>query len=89
MEQTTVTKGFAIVVADRGWVFVGDVEHDGVWCRIRNARNIRRWGTERGLGQIAKDGPTESTVLDDYGDVQIPAHAVVVVIDAERTKWTP
>ena len=47
MEQQQVLTGFAIVVADRGFVYVGDVSHDGNWCVVSNARNIRRWGTTR------------------------------------------
>ena len=89
MEKKTVSKGFAIVVADRGWVYIGDVEYsreDG--AMITNARNIRRWGTERGLGQLAKSGPTDETKLDDYGTVHVPAHAVMSIIDAERAVWT-
>ena len=88
MDKKTVSKGFAIVVVDRGWVYIGEVEHDGDWCVITEARNIRRWGTASGLGQLAKSGPTDETRLDDYGTVHVPAHAVITIIDADRTKWT-
>ena len=88
MDKKTVSKGFAIVVVDRGWVYVGEVEHDGEWCAITEARNVRRWGTTSGLGQLAKSGPTDETRLDDYGTVHVPAHAVIALIDADRTKWT-
>jgi hypothetical protein len=59
-----------IIVADRGWVFVGDCEdnEDGS-VTIRNARNIRQWGTTTGLGQLA-NGPTANTKHDDYGEVR-------------------
>ena len=42
-----------IVAAEGGWVFVGDCtdEADGT-VTIRNAKNIRRWGTTAGLGQL-------------------------------------
>lgn len=49
MQEVKTLRGFSIVVLDRGFVYVGNVEHDGEWCVIRNARNIRYWGTERGL----------------------------------------
>jgi len=88
VEKKTVSTGFGIVVADRGWVYVGDIEHDGEWCVISNARNIRKWGTSRGLGQIATNGPTEQTVMDDYGTVRVPAHAVITIIDSDQSKWT-
>ena len=59
-----------IIVADRGWVFVGDCEDmpDGS-VTIRNARNIRRWGTTAGLGQIVT-GPTSQTQHDACGTVR-------------------
>ena len=88
MESKQVLSGFAIVVLDRGFVYVGNVEHNGAWCVITGARNIRYWGTERGLGQLAIDGPTDKTKLDDVGTVRVPAHAVVHLIDTEAELWT-
>lgn len=87
MEQKQLLKGFAIVVLDRGFVYVGDVEHDGDWCVITNARNIRYWGTERGLGQLALEGPTEKTRIDIVGTVRAPARAVISLIDTDAAKW--
>jgi hypothetical protein len=59
-----------IIVADRGWVFVGNCtdQADGSVV-IRNTRNIRRWGTTKGLGELIT-GPTKNTVVDAYGEVQ-------------------
>ena len=59
MEETTVLSGYGIVVVDRGFVYVGDVRCGPEWCIITNARNIRCWGTTRGLGQLALEGPTK------------------------------
>ena len=87
METKKVLSGFSIVIADRAWIYVGDVEHDGEWCTVTNARNIRRWGTDKGLGQIAENGPTSDTVLDSYGTVRIPASSVITLIDTEKSKW--
>ena len=80
-------EGFAIVIADRAWVYVGDVRHDGQWCIIRNAKNIRRWGTERGLGELAKEGPKTGTQLDDYGLVRVPNASVISIIDSDKNLW--
>jgi hypothetical protein len=88
VEQTSVLKGFAIVVADRGFVYVGEVEHDGNWCVVKNAQNIRRWGTTRGLGELAGSGPTENTKIDPTGTVRIPASSVVSLIDTRAELWT-
>jgi hypothetical protein len=43
MESKTVLSGFAIVIADRGYVYVGDAEVDENFTIIKDARNIRRW----------------------------------------------
>lgn len=59
-----------IIVADRGWVFAGDCEdHEDGSVTIRNAKNIRRWGTSTGLGELA-NGPTSKTVVDPAGTVR-------------------
>ena len=87
MQETKVLSGFAIVVADRGFVYVGDVNIVSDWCNVTNARNIRQWGTERGLGQLALEGPTPKSVLDAIGTVRIPMRAVISVIDTEAAKW--
>jgi len=73
VEYVQVVKGKTekmIVAADRGWVFVGDCErHEDGTMTIHNAKNIRRWGTSKGLGELT-NGPTEKTVFDEYGTVK-------------------
>lgn len=81
-----------IIVADRGWVFVGatTVGADGS-LSISNAKCIRRWGTDdkrSGLGYLALNGPTEKTKLDCSGTVRIPAHSVVATLDTDAGKWS-
>jgi hypothetical protein len=80
--------GFAIVVADRGFVYIGDVEVTDDWCVITNAKNIRYWGTTKGLGELATSGPTPKTILDSIGTVRIPMRAVISIIDSEKKLWT-
>jgi len=59
-----------IIVADRGWVFVGDCsDNDDGSVTIRNTKNIRRWGTKKGLGELAC-GPLSGTIVDDYGTIK-------------------
>jgi hypothetical protein len=59
-----------IIVADRGWIFVGAcvTNPDGT-VTITNAKNIRRWGTTEGLGELA-NGPLTQTKADPYGTVR-------------------
>ena len=75
-----------IVIADRGWVFVGKVVENGDKLLIENARCIRYWGTTRGLGQLAESGPTDSTKLDPIGRMILPMRAVIGII-ACKTAW--
>jgi hypothetical protein len=70
-----------IIVADRGWVFVGDCEdHTDGSVTIRNTKNIRRWGTTAGLGELV-NGPTANTKSDAYGNVRVTP---IVQIDVVR-----
>jgi len=60
-----------IIVADRGWVFVGSCEdHEDGSVTIRNAFNIRRWGTTKGLGELANGPIPDSTKYDPCGVVR-------------------
>ena len=78
--------GTAILVADRGFVWVGDVEQSGGRHTITRAAQIRVWGTTRGLGELI-NGPTPATKLDPAGVVVVPDHAVIAVIPVEDDKW--
>lgn len=62
-----VEKGRYIVIGNRGNVVVGDLTISGDTGTLKNASVIRRWGTSRGLGQLAIDGPQPETVLDHCG----------------------
>ena len=73
-----------IVVLDRGFVYVGNVEDQGENLKITEARNIRRWGTTKGLGQLALEGPTRNTELDDVGTVIAPKRAVIHQIECKQ-----
>lgn len=88
---TNHTTGAKIVVIQSGFVYVGQVDYlneGGVmWVRISGARNIRVWGTTKGLGQLATSGPTSSTVLDVAGTVYAPFHAVLHLMDVADKKW--
>jgi hypothetical protein len=79
--------GHAIVVADRGHVWVGDVVTDGEWANIKGARIIRLWGTTKGLNQLANEGPLSGTKLDDRADVRVNIKAVIAVIPT-KARWS-
>ena len=75
--------GTQIVIADRGFVYVGKVTVEGDFALITNARCIRKWGTSKGLGELV-NGPTKDTVLDDAGEVLVPMKAVIHFIKCTR-----
>lgn len=78
----------SIVVLHRGWVVVGVDEgvNDG-FLRLTNASVIRRWGTTKGLGEIATDGPTKNTALDKTPTMNMPVGAIINIIDCDHAKW--
>ena len=75
-----------IVIVDRGFVYIGNVEDNASFLTLRNAQNIRVWGTSKGLGELV-GGPTSGTILDTVGTVRIPARAVISIIDVDQNKW--
>ncbi len=89
MTKTTNTpSGKQIVIFDRGFVYVGDVAIDGDWLIVSNAKNVRRWGTKKGLGELAANGPTANSQLDPTPTVRAPLRAVIGTIQCEEAKWT-
>lgn len=77
-----------IMILQRGFVFVGRVEHDGDNVIISNSQNIRRWGTTAGLGQLAMSGPTADTKMDPSGTVSCHKLGVVAEIDCTFSGWS-
>lgn len=78
-----------IVVLQRGWVFVGRylLDPETQIVTLTDSRNIRVWGTTRGLGELAESGPTASTKLDHTGVVTFHLLTQVLAIDTEVTTW--
>lgn len=77
-----------IVILQRGWIMVGRLERDGSDCKLHDASVIRKWGTSKGLGEIAQGGPKSSTTLDKCGGtVEFDYLTVVAAISCEESKW--
>jgi len=90
VNKTTINTGFGILVLDRGNVIAGDYEFtdEGQIITVKNGSVVRRWGTTRGLGQIAENGPTDDTKLDPLNrDAFVAKSALVYIVDADRSKW--
>ena len=75
---------FKIIICQRGFVFAGDVDHVGDYIVISNAVNIRRWGTTKGLGELAERGSLENPKADPAGTVRVHYLAVVAMLDCEE-----
>jgi len=80
VEQVIEIGDKRIIVADRGWVFIGScVDNIDGSVTISNAKNIRRWGTKKGLGELV-NGPLTNTVVDDYGTITTKAIVTIGII---------
>lgn len=77
-----------IAILQRGWVMVGRFAQDGDRCFLRGASVVRRWGTTRGLGELAANGPLAETKLDACGEVQFHELTAVALIRCAEDKWT-
>lgn len=88
LDQIEHSGDIKIVVLQRGWIMVGRFERNGQDCKLHNASVIRRWGTTKGLGEIASGGPTSSTILDKCGGVVGFDYLTVVhTLDCNEAKW--
>lgn len=76
-----------IVIAQRGWCFVGLWSEDGDNVTLTDASVIRTWGTTKGLGELAASGPTSTTKLDPAGTVRLHRLAVVATLDVTGGSW--
>ena len=77
-----------IVILQRGWVMVGRFKRNGSDCQLSQAHVIRKWGTTKGLGELAGKGPLSDTILDKcYGVVDFDYLTVVAMISVEESKW--
>lgn len=77
-----------IVILQRGWCMIGRFERNGSDCKLYNAFVIRKWGTTKGLGQLAKEGKQKDTILDDcHGVVEFDYLTVVASISVDERKW--
>jgi hypothetical protein len=82
-----ITPGWHIVVVDSGFVFCGDCIHNEDTLVITNVKQLRQWGTTRGLGELV-NGPTPKTVIDPIPSVIVPRARVIFTIPVNEKKWS-
>ena len=76
-----------IIVLQRGWIVVGDVEKTETEVNINNCSIIRIWGTSKGLGEIAENGPTSKTILDKCPPIVVHPLSVVLCMNVNMDSW--
>ncbi len=76
----------SILVLHRGWVVVGKMT-PGPWVKLEDAFVVRRWGTSKGLGELANNGPTDQTILDAAPTMNVPVSAIINTIECNEKAW--
>jgi hypothetical protein len=77
----------AICILDKGFVYIGTLSIDDKMATIEDAQCIRKWGTTKGLGQLALEGPQSSTVLDKVGTVVCLKEELKHAILTDASLW--
>lgn len=85
--KAIVPPSLKIAILQRGWICIGIYSQSGSECFLEQAKVIRVWGTTAGIGELALNGPTSKTVLDDAGLVRFHELNAVAVIDCDAEKW--
>lgn len=55
---------------------------------LRDAKNIRQWGTTKGLGELWSGPKAGKTVLDEAGTVRVHPLMVIAEIDVDEKAWS-
>jgi len=64
-----------------------NLDRDREQVVLTAANMVRRWGTKNGVDQLAKTGPTESSIIADMAlEVLLPGITSVVVCTTQATK---
>lgn len=87
MTPTESKPDIRIAFLQRGIVLVGRYCRDGDYCYLRGGAVIRRWGTTEGIGEIAKGGPTERTILDPLPEIEWHVLTGVMTIRCDPDQW--
>lgn len=57
------------------------------WIKLESSYVVRKWGTTKGLGEIAQNGPTQDSVLDECPPMEIPVSAIINTIECDAKAW--
>ena len=82
-----------LVINDREITIVGitdfkqDNNEEGDFIIVENAKCIMRRGTYKHLQDLAKQGPTKSTILGEGADIKVSLKSVIVYFDCMMVNW--
>lgn len=76
-----------IVILQRGWVVVGKYSKKDSQVQLDGCSVIRVWGTSKGLGELAFDGPTSTTKLDPVPQANWHELTEIATIKCNQAKW--
>ena len=77
-----------IVALQRGFVVVGMVSQSGTTVTVSGGSFVRRWGTTKGLGELAGRGPLENTKLDPFAfTLEVHERDVVFRLGCNSEAW--
>jgi hypothetical protein len=82
-----IDHGTRIVILQRGWVFVGRYIQCGEYVTLKNAACIRRWGTTKGLPELAQRGPLGDTVLEKGAETRFHILTEIGSIRCREDAW--
>jgi hypothetical protein len=86
--EQKATGDIKIVVLQRGNVVVGRLSQKDEMCELAGASVIRTWGTKKGLGEIAYEGPIENkTILDRCPNISFHVLTSVMIMDCVEESW--
>jgi hypothetical protein len=76
-----------IVILQRGWVVVGKYSKKDSEITLTGGSVIRTWGTTKGLGELAFDGPLSGTKLDPIPETNWHELTEIASIKCKAEKW--
>lgn len=86
-ESSSQNGTIKIAILQRGWIIIGRYYEDGEMVILEDSYVIRRWGTEKGLGELAMSGKQSETVLDKVGTTKFHKLTSVYFIDCKKSVW--
>ncbi len=86
-KSAPVNHGIKIVILQRGWVVVGEYIQHGEYVTLSKAAVVRKWGTTKGLPELATRGPLQDTVLDAGPEIRFHALTEVASIKCNEAVW--